>query len=64
MTRLAHFRSLVMVLIGLLLLGISDSTASVAGTSIPDNEVTNNVSETADSASATIRISMYALPDG
>jgi len=46
------------------ILAVSDTSASIADTSIPD-EVAASVSEAdnSDSASATIMITMYALPD-
>jgi len=55
--------ALIMV-VALLMSGISDTKASIADTSIPDNEVTGNVRETddSDSASATITITMRIAP--
>jgi len=47
----------------LLLSGIIDTGASVAGTNITDNEVTSNLSEANNSsASATITITMWVTP--
>ena len=58
MKRLIALVPLVAMLTALVLLGVADTTASVADTSIPDNKVTNNVSETdrPDLVSATITI--------
>ncbi len=45
--------------------GLADSKDSIADTSIPDNEVAINVTgtESPNSASATITITMYGLAD-
>ena len=52
------------LLIGLVLLGISDTRISIAQTAIPDNEVTSSVSKASNSsASATITITMYTVAD-
>ena len=53
------------MVLGLLLLGISDTSASIADTNVPDNEIPSNVREAddSDSATATITITMYTLPD-
>ena len=63
MKRLVVLVGLVVILAGLLLPGVSDTSASATDTTIPDNEVTTSVSEAAnsDSASATITITMYTL---
>lgn len=54
----------VILLLGLVLLGLSDIDISVAGMSIPDNEVASIVSKASNSsASATITITMYAVAD-
>ncbi len=57
--------TLAILLVGLVLLGLNDTRIAIADTSIPDNEVTGSVSKTGNSsASATITITMYTLPDG
>ena len=48
---------------GIVSLQLTDTITSIADAHIPDNEITSNVSETADSASATITITMYAVAD-
>ena len=54
---------LAILLIGLALLGLSGTDISVADAGVPDNEVTSRVSKASNSsASATIKITMYALP--
>lgn len=52
------------MLVALLMSGISDTKASIADSSIPD-EAAASVSETdkSDSATTTITRTMYALPD-
>ena len=52
------------ILAGLILLGLSNTSISIADTGIPDNEATSSISK-ADifSASATITITMYTLAD-
>ena len=64
MKRLAVLVPLVAVLIALLLLGVADSAASIADTSIPGNEVATSASESnsPQSSSATIRIIMRTAP--
>lgn len=55
--------TLLAILAGLLLSGISDTSASIADTSILDNEITASQGEPNNScATATITITMYTLP--
>jgi len=55
---------LVVVLTGLLLSGLTDTTTSTADTGIPDTELTTYQAEANNSsASATITITMYAVAD-
>ena len=60
-------RSFVLVAIailvtGLILLGLSDTSISIADTGVFDNEVTSTISKASNaSASATITITMYAV---
>jgi len=58
-TRLVTVVTIAILLIGLVLLGISDTRISVADTSIPDDEVTTSLSSSW--ASATTMITMYAV---
>jgi len=52
------------ILLVSVLLGLSDTDISVAGTNIPDNETTSTISKAGNSsASATITITMYAVVD-
>jgi len=53
---------LVSVLMGLLLSGISDTRASIADTSIPDDKVTSCGTDNSDSASAMITITWTTAP--
>ena len=64
MKRLTHLVPLVIMLAALVLLGVADSKASIADTSIPDNEVATSASESnsPQSSSATIRIIMRTPP--
>lgn len=57
--------TLLAILASLLLSGISDGSASVTDTSIPDDEVTASTGGNNSSASATITITMttVCLPD-
>jgi len=56
--------ALAVILLGLPLSTISDSSAPLADTSIPDNEITTSQTEASNSsATATIMITMYALAD-
>ena len=64
MKRLVTVVTLVILLVVSVLLGLSDTDISVADTSIPNNEVAGSVSRSSNSsASATIVITMYTLPD-
>jgi hypothetical protein len=52
------------LLVGLVLLGLSDTRISIADTSVPNNEVTGTISKAGNSsASATIMITMHAVAD-
>lgn len=64
MKRLAPFGILVLVVIGLLLLGISNRSFSIADTRIPDNELASTISEANNSRSAhaTITITWTTAP--
>lgn len=64
MKRLIVLVALVSVLAGLVLLGISDTSASIADANIPDNQITSSQSEedNSDSASATITITWTTAP--
>ena len=66
MNKAVVLSTLAVVLMGLLLLGISNTSPTIANAIVLDKELTSNVSETNnnfDSASARITITMYALPD-
>lgn len=64
MKRLAVLVAVVALLAAPLISGLSDITALVANTSIPDNEITSSQSEANNSsASATITITMYAVAE-
>ena len=55
---------LAILLVGLVLLGLSDTSISVADTGTPNSDVTSSISKTSNSsASATITITMYAVAD-
>ena len=58
MRNLVVLAILLVLLTTLLMSGISDTKASIANVSIPDNETAN-----LDSANAAITITMYALPE-
>jgi len=62
--RLTALVSLVALLAALVLLGVADSAASIAATSIPNNEVASTVSEAgnSDSGSGTTTITMRTPP--
>jgi len=53
---------LAILLIGFVLLGLSDTDISAADTSIPSNELSGSVSSNS-SATATITITMYIVAD-
>ena len=64
MRSLLFLVALAVILLGLPLSTISDSSAPLADTSIPDNEITTSQTEASNSsATATIMITMYALAD-
>ena len=55
---------LAILLVGSVLLGLSDTDISIADTSIPQNDGTSTVAKASNSsASATITITMYAVAD-
>jgi len=58
-----HWAIVVAVPVDLLLLRMPITSASIADSSIPDSEVTSSQAEADTSASNTIKIAMYALPD-
>lgn len=62
MKRLVTVVTLVILLVGLVLLGLSDRDISVADTSIPNDEVASSKANNA-SATATITITMYSMAD-
>jgi len=62
--RLVTVVTLAILLVGLVLLGLSDTDISIADTSTPNNEVISGVSKTSNSsASATITITMTGILD-
>ena len=63
--RLIVLGILAFLVAGLFVVGISDGSPSIADTTIADNQVPSSVNEPdgSDSASATITITMYALPE-
>ena len=64
MKRLVTVVTTAILLIGLVLLGLSDTPISVGDTSIRDNELAMSISKASNSsASATITITMYTLLD-
>ena len=63
MERLVVIAALVVLLGSLLLLNINDTKVSIADSSIPDDEVASSEVNNADSASATITITMYTGDD-
>ena len=62
--RLTHLVLLAAMLTALVLLGVADSAASIADTSIPCNEAVSSANEAGnrDSANATITITMRTAP--
>jgi len=59
--RLVTVVTLAILLVGLVLLGLSDTRISIADTSIPENYGTSSITKASNSsASATITITMYA----
>ena len=64
MKRLTVLVIVAILLTGLVLLGLSDTSISVADTSVPNNETTSAISQASNSsASATIKITMTTVPD-
>ena len=64
MKRLTVMLTTAILLAGLVLLGLSDTVISLPDTSLSPNEVTSNVSQVSNSsATATIKITMYTLPN-
>jgi hypothetical protein len=64
-SRLVISVTLVVLLLGLILFGLSDNAISIADTSVPNNEVASSISKASNSsASATITITMYTVADG
>ena len=62
MKRLVTIVAPAILLIGLLLLGLSDTATSIADTSVPENEGTSNVTKARNSsATATITITMTGV---
>ena len=59
-TRLVISGTLVVLLLGLILFGLSDTAVSTADANIPDNEVTSSKANNA-SATATITITMTGV---
>jgi hypothetical protein len=56
--------ALAILLAGLILLGLSDTSTSIADTGVPNNEVARSISEASNSsAGTTITITMYAVVD-
>ena len=64
MKRLVTIITLTILLVGAILLGLSDTDISFADTSTPNNEVASSLSKASNSsASASITITMYAVAD-
>ena len=64
MKRLVTVVTTAILLVGLVLLGLSDTYIAVADTSAPDNEVTSGISKANNSsASAMIPITMHTEAD-
>ncbi len=65
MKRLTLLISLLAILLGLILSGISDSAISIADTNTPESELSSRVGESEDpgSASATVTITMFTVTD-
>lgn len=56
--------TLAIILTGLVLFGLSDTSISIADTGVPNSEATSSVSKASNSsASATITITMYTMPN-
>ena len=64
MKRLTILVILAILLLVSVLLGLSDAAISIAGTGIPDDELTTSQTEASNSsASGTIMITIYAVGD-
>lgn len=64
MKRLIPLIALVVILAGLPVLVVSDTSASPSDSNIPDNEITASQTEASNSsASATLTITMYTVDD-
>ncbi len=64
MKRLILLIALIVIIAGLPVLVVSDTSASRADSNIPDNELTTSQTQASNpSASATITITMYAVAD-
>ena len=62
MKRLVTIVAFAIILAGLVLFGLSDTSISIADTDVPNNETTSSLSKASNSsASATITITMYAV---
>ena len=62
MIRLVVIAAIVVLLGSLLLSNINDTTASIADTSIPGNEMASSEADKSDSVRATITITMTTPP--
>ena len=65
MRRLLVYISLIAILLGLILSGISDTAISVADTSVVDSELSSSIGESEASGlgSATVTITMFTVTD-
>ena len=64
MKTLVTIVAIAILLIGLVLLGLSDTRISIADTTVPNNALASRISEASNSsARATITIMMYTLPN-
>ena len=62
--RLTVLVTLAILLAGLVLAGLNDTSISIADTGVPDTKVTSSISKASNSsAGATITITMYAVAD-
>lgn len=65
MKRLVIVVILAILLVGLVLLGLSDTSLSIGHGSVPNHEAATSVGKGSNSwASATLTITMYAVADG
>jgi len=63
-TRLVISVTLIVLLLGLILVGLSDTAVSIADTGVPDSEATSSIGKASNSsASGVITITMYAVAD-